>query len=107
MQQKTKRLRYSEEKIRSLLRLYEAKAPAVADFCESHNISRATFYNWQKKYTLLPAKRRVKETPPDFIPVSFDDQSSDPSLFAEIKLSSEITVKIYQRVEASYFKVLI
>jgi hypothetical protein len=107
MQQQPKQVRYSETKIRSFLHLCQTKALTVADFCESHNISRATFYNWRNKYTPLAAKPRVKEKLPDFIPVGFHDQLSEPVLFAEIQLSSEVTVKIYQKVEASYFKALI
>jgi len=107
MQQQTKRVRYSETKIRSILLLHQNKNLTVAEFCKSQNISRATFYNWRNRHTLLTPKLGVKEKQQDFIPVSFDDHRSEPGLFAEIQLSSKVTVKFYQKVEASYFKALI
>ncbi len=107
MQQQTNQVRYSETEIRSFLRLQQTKDLTVAEFCKSHNISRHTFYNWRNRHTLLTPKLPVKEKPQDFIPVSFDDQRSKPGLFAEIQLSSKVSIKFYQKVEASYFKALI
>lgn len=107
MQHRTKRVRYSEAKVRRLLLKQQNKAISVAEFCQSHQISKATFYNWRKKYRALDPIGANDEHQ-GFIPLRFEHQSSaEPGLFAEVRLSSEFTVKLYQRVEASYFKELL
>jgi hypothetical protein len=47
------------------------------------------------------------EKPEAFIPVQFDQPSFSSALFAEIEMASNITIRLYQRVEATWFKTLI
>lgn len=44
-----KRSRFSEEQIVGVLKSAEAGVP-VEELLRTHGISRATFYNWRKKY---------------------------------------------------------
>jgi hypothetical protein len=47
------------------------------------------------------------EKPAAFIPVQFDQPLLSPELFAEIEIASNVTVRLYQRVDASWFKTLL
>lgn len=96
-----KQVRRTEKQIRVLLYLQERKNIAVIAFCKAHKIHKATFYNWRNKYGLQIEK------PQQFIPVHFADPVSEAALFAEIELASKVTVRLFQRVEASYFKALL
>lgn len=44
-----KRSRFSEEQIVKILKSAEAGVP-VDELLRTHGVSRATFYNWRKKY---------------------------------------------------------
>ncbi len=44
-----KRIKFSESQIIKILKEYEA-GREVKDLCREYGISRATFYNWKKKY---------------------------------------------------------
>jgi transposase len=73
-------------------------------FAEIHKISKATFYNWQKKYK---SKDADKIDPKGFIPVSIAPEKIDdsqPGIFAEVNGKA---IKIYQWVEPSYLKKLL
>ena len=44
-----KRSRFTEEQIVKILKAAEAGV-AVEELCREHGVSRATFYNWRKKF---------------------------------------------------------
>lgn len=98
MKEPVKQLRRSEKQIRLLLERQQAKNLSVSAFCKAHNIHKATFYNWRNKYGLV-----VEE--PQFVPVQFADELATTP-FAEICFSSNLVVKIYLQVDASWFKPL-
>jgi hypothetical protein len=101
MDNSSKQIRRTESQIRTLLHLYSKNNGTVVEFCKIHNIHKATFYNWRNKYELQIEK------PAAFIPVHFDQPSLSPALFAEIEMASRITIKLYQRVDGSWFKSLV
>ncbi len=101
MNHSTKPMRRSEKQIRALLKLQEKNSASVIAFCKAHNIHKATFYNWRNKYGLKIDKQQ------EFVPVHFSDPVTEASLFAEIDLASQVTVKLFQKVDACWFKALL
>jgi hypothetical protein len=101
MKNPAKQIRRTESQIRTLLNLYSKKNSTVVEFCKVHKIHKATFYNWRNKYDVQIEK------PAAFIPVQFDQPSLSSALFAEIEIASNIIVRLYQRVDASWFKSLL
>lgn len=101
MNNPAKQVRRTESQIRALLNLYSKNDGTVVEFCKAHKIHKATFYNWRNKHDVQIEK------PAAFIPVQFDQPSLSPGLFAEIEIASNITVRLYQRVDASWFKALV
>ena len=90
----------SEQEIFTAIEEFEKAGDiSMKEFCEMHQISEATFYNWQKKY-------KSKDEPKGFVAVSVieDDQLIEEGLFAEVRAG---VVKLYQRVDASYLKELL
>ena len=91
----------SEQEIFAAMEEFE-KAGNISpkEFAEMHQISDATFYNWQRRYR---SKDIIKEEPKGFIPVSVITNDDCPvegeGLFAEVRV-----IKIYRWVEASYLK---
>jgi putative transposase len=57
-----KRKRISESQIIKILKEYES-GREVKDLCREYKISRATFYNWKKKYSGMDSSqlKRLKE----------------------------------------------
>lgn len=92
--------RYSKSAILEILRLRQSSTATVSEFCASHKIHKATFYNWRKRFA-TDYGRTV-----DFIPLNFSDHTSPKALFAEIEFPSNVRIILYQAVEASYFKAL-
>jgi hypothetical protein len=74
---------------------------SIKEFAEMHQVSEATFYNWQKKYR---AKGSVNEGPKGFIPISIATEApgQEGRLFAEFR-----GIKFYQWVAPSYLKELL
>ena len=101
MKNPAKQIRRTESQIRALLNLYAKNNGTVVEFCKVHKIHKATFYNWRNKYDVQIEK------PAAFIPVQFDQPLLFPELFAEIEIASNVTVRLYQRVDASWFKALV
>jgi hypothetical protein len=101
MKNQAKQISRTESQIRALLNLYSKKNGTVVEFCKVHKIHKATFYNWRNKYGLQ------NEKPTAFIPVQFDQPSSGSELFAELELAANVTIRFYQRVDASWFKALL
>lgn len=57
-----KRKKFSESQIIKILKEYES-GREVKDLCREYGISRATFYNWKKKYSGMEASqlKRLKD----------------------------------------------
>ncbi len=57
-----KKSRFSETQIVGAIKEYEAGKP-VADLCRELGINKATFYNWNKKYSGMESQdlKRLKE----------------------------------------------
>ena len=72
----------------------------LTEFVERHQISKATFYNWRKRYH---AKILVRNNHQKFIPIKTTDDM-EAGVFAEVK---DNVIRFYQRVEASYLKELL
>lgn len=98
MKESLKHARRSEKQIRLLLEQQQGENISVTVFCKTHNIHKATFYNWRNKYGML-----INE--PQFVPVQFADELATTA-FAEITFSSNVVVKIFQQVDAGWFKPL-
>ena len=101
MKHSTKLNRRTEIQIRALLSLQEKQDIPVIAFCKTHKIHKATFYNWRNKYSANPAGRQ------EFVPVQFAEPITGAgSLFAEIELPSKVSIRLFQKVDPSYFKSL-
>ena len=96
-----KQFRRTEKEIRSLLYLHHNYKGTVTEFCKVHKIHKATFYNWRNKYIVEPAGEQ------SFVPLQFCDPVREGTLFAEIELANDVTIKLFHKVDASYFKVLL
>jgi putative transposase len=57
-----KRIKFSESQIIKILKEYES-GREVKDLCREYGVSRATFYNWKKKYSGMEVSqlKRLKE----------------------------------------------
>jgi len=101
MKHTKKHKRKSEAEIRELLNLQEKQDAPVIAFCKAHKIHKATFYNWRGKYG-------VKVTRPEgFVPLQFAEPVAGASgLFAEIELPSNVLIRLFEKVDATYFKSL-
>lgn len=98
---KTNRARRTGEDISVLLEEFDRTKPEVNEFCNRHNISRATFYKWQSRYKRKHQKPSGKA---GFarLQVSSAHVNASASLFADVN-----GIKIYQRVDAAYLKGLL
>jgi hypothetical protein len=101
MKHSTKLSRRTESQIRKLLGLQEKQDITVTAFCKSHKIHKATFYNWRNKYSPMPARQQ------EFVPVQFAEPIAGPAtLFAEIELPSKVSIRLFHKVDVTYFKSL-
>jgi len=101
MKHSKRQKRRSEAEIREILSLQEKQDITVTAFCKAHKIHKATFYNWRDKYGVTAAG------PEGFVPLQFAESVAELSaLFAEIELPSKVMVRIFQKVDAAYFKSL-
>ena len=98
-----KRPSFSEQEIFAAIEQFEqAGNISIKEFAAAFQVSKATFYNWRKRY-------RTKDTSPisaaGFIPVDLSEVSvaeSQGRIFAEFR-----GIIFYQWVEASYLKSLL
>ena len=94
----------SKQEVDIAMKEFEKTRTSPKKFAEMHQISKATFYNWQKKYR---SKNAIKRVPKGFFPVSISPEITDhirPGFFAEIEGKA---IRFYQRVEPSYLKELL
>jgi putative transposase len=54
-----KMTRFSESQIIRIIHEYDA-GKETKDICREHGVSRATFYNWKKKYGGMDASQHKK-----------------------------------------------
>lgn len=101
MKQSIKQIRRTEKQIRSLLHLGQKYHGTVTEFCQVHKIHKATFYNWRNKYSGPPYKEQA------FVPLQISNHLQEASLFAEIELTSKVTVRLFHKVDACWFKALL
>jgi Transposase len=101
MRNDIKHIRRSESQIRALLKKKEQNNMTVKKFCETYQIHKATFYNWRNKYN---TKSEMRER---FIPVEFSDITSEARLFAEIELPQRKIVRLFNKVEPLFIKMLL
>lgn len=101
MNHRLKSIRRSEQEIRALLSIQEKSDIPVLAFCKAHKINKATYYNWRNKYGAHIDKDAK------FVPLQLSQDSLTPALFGEIELASKIIVRVYQPVDASWFKSLL
>jgi hypothetical protein len=83
----------------------KTKNASPKKFAEIHKISKATFYNWQRKYRSWEAS---KSEPKGFIPVRIApatiEDERQPGIFAEVNGK---VIRFFQWVEPSYLKKLL
>lgn len=101
MAQSIKRVRRTEKQIRSLLCLRQNYNGTVIEFCKAYKIHKATFYNWRNKYGADPESEQA------FVPLQISDHPQEASLFAEIELAPTVTLRLFHKVDASWFKALL
>lgn len=96
--------RRSEAQIRELLSLQAKSGMAVIRFCQARKIHKATFYNWRNKYSGTPEKQLE-----EFVPLRLAEPgyAAVATPFAEVELSSKVCIRLFQKVEPSYFKSLL
>jgi hypothetical protein len=95
------RIQRTEQEIFSLMEQFEnSEGITIKEFCEMHEISNPTFYNWQKQYRNRHAAQKEK----GFMTLSVNAtaESSCSTLFAEVGI-----IKIYAQVPAAYLKELL
>ena len=97
---KTTKSRRSEAEISHLMEKFDKESMKVKDFCEVHNISDATFYNWRKKYP--PIEISPSEGFIEIIPTLRPNDSPAERLFAQVG-----QICIYQPVSPDYLKSLL
>lgn len=101
MKPSNKQVRRTEKQIRSLLYLGQKYHGTITEFCEVHKIQKATFYYWRNKYGVPPQEEQT------FVPLQISNHLQEASLFAEIELSPNITVRLFHNVDACWFKALL
>jgi transposase-like protein len=97
---KLMRVRRSESEIKSLLKEQSGSNMNVNEFCSTHQISRALFYNWRNKYSHLK-----KEA--GFVPVQLSDDVQAQSIFAEIEFSQRLSIRLFRHVDPAYLRALL
>jgi transposase-like protein len=98
---KATRVQRSESEIRAMLKEQEESNVTVKEFCEIYGMHEATLYNWRKKYN------PKSEKPEEFIALQINETGRSSSLFAEIELPGKVMIRLFQKVDPSYFKALL
>ena len=102
MKNSLKHVRKTESQIRKLLNLQAQNTDlTVTEFCRLNKIHKANFYNWRNRYGGDIIK------PGQFIPVHLEDSGAENTLFAELELGTKIKIRLFQKVDAAYFKTLL
>ncbi len=85
-----KRKNFTESKILSIIRQYEG-GRAIDDLCRENGISKATVYNWRKKYTGMDGGqvRQLKELQ--------DENRRLKHMYAELSLDYKLAKEIIEK----------
>lgn len=97
---KLSRNKRSIKEIEALLEEQAMSNAKVKDFCRTHGISRALFYNWRNKYS-------NEKKQPAFVPVQLDCDDPAPTIFAEIAFPQHLTIRLFRHVDPAYLKALL
>lgn len=92
------RKRRTGRQIQDLLKTFEKGDLTVQQFCNTHTISKGTFYKWQSRYKIKTTKQ---DEPDSFAGIKIIPSAAQATLFAEVN-----GIKIYQPVVAAYLKEL-
>ncbi len=94
----SRRQRTPEEIIKLLQEFDNSEGITVSEFCQMHDVSDATYYNWRKMH----GSRSREEKPAGFIElIESNEVQHGNHLFAEVK-----GIKLYQPVAPEYLKAL-
>ncbi len=96
-----KQVRRTEKQIKSLLYRQQNYKGTVIEFCKVHKIHKATFYNWRNQYGVESAGEQA------FVPLQFFWSSAGDFPVCWIELAPQITIRLFHKVDASYFKGLL
>jgi putative transposase len=85
-----KRKNFTESKILSIIKQYEG-GRAIDDLCRENNISKATVYNWKKKYSGMDGGqvRQLKELQ--------DENKRLKHMYAELSLDYKLAKEIIEK----------
>jgi putative transposase len=85
-----KRKNFTESKILSIIKQYEG-GRAIDDLCRENGISKATVYNWKKKYSGMDGGqvRQLKELQ--------DENKRLKHMYAELSLDYKLAKKIIEK----------
>jgi len=85
-----KMTRFTETQILKILKEFDA-GRETKDLCREHGISRATFYNWKKRYGGMDASqlKRLKELE--------DENKRLKRMFADLSLDHELLKEVLEK----------
>ena len=85
-----KRTRFTENQIINVLKEYES-GKSMVDLCREQGISKATFFNWKKKYGGLEASelKRIKELE--------QENSRLKKMYADLSLDYQIVKEVLKK----------
>jgi putative transposase len=85
-----KKTNFTESKILSIIKQYEG-GRAIDDLCRENSISKATVYNWRKKYTGMDGGqvRQLKELQ--------DENKRLKHMYAELSLDYKLAKEIIEK----------
>jgi putative transposase len=85
-----KRKNFTESKILSIIKQYEG-GRAIDDLCRENSISKATVYNWKKKYSGMDGGqvRQLKELQ--------DENKRLKHMYAELSLDYKLAKEIIEK----------
>ena len=83
-----------EEKMYSLVEMYEGSGQSLREFCEAHDLKRTTFYYWLKKKRGLTRKATKAGNVGGFVKVSKPKASVIPAgLAVEVSYGNGVQLK--------------
>jgi len=90
-----KMARFTEAQIIKILKEYDAGRD-VKDICRDHGISRATFYNWKKRYGGMEASqlKRLKELE--------DENKRLKRMYADLSLDHELLKDVLEKSSKAF-----
>lgn len=85
-----KKTRFTESQIVGILKQYDAGKTSEA-ICREHKISKATFYNWRKKYNGMDTQqlRKLKELE--------DENKRLKRMFADLSLDHQLLKEVLEK----------